>query len=184
MLDILGLGILALSFYRGWRKGIVVAATSLLAIVVGTMAALKLSGALALWMQSRGWVTGPAAPIVAYVVLFIGVLWMVRFLAKNVEALLKLAMLGIVNRGIGGLLYAFIGAFIWSCLLWIGTEAKIITPETLATSQTYQWFAPLAPWVFAHIGAVLPFAKNLFSDLSRFFDNVNQHLPASHVGAH
>ena len=33
----------------------------------------------------------------------------------------------------------------------------------------------------AHIGEVIPFAKNTFADMRHFFEGVNQHLP-EHVG--
>lgn len=183
MIDIFGILILVLSFARGWRKGIVVALCSLLGVVLGMLAALKLSGALGAWLLEQGWVTSAWAQIIAYLFLFLGVLWAVRLLAKAVEGLLKAAMLGVVNRAIGGLLYAFIGAFVWSCLLWIANRAHLISPEGLAGSHTYDWFAPVAPWVFAHVGIVIPFAKDIFSDLGHFFDGINQHLPG-HVGAH
>lgn len=183
MIDILGITILALSFFKGWQKGIIVAACSLLAIVIGMLAALKLSTAFGAWLMANGWITSAWAQIVSYIIIFILVLWLVRLLAKAIEGALKMVMLGFINRTIGGLLYAFIGAFIWSCMLWVANFAHLIAPETLAASHTYNYFAPVAPWVFAHIGAVLPFAKDVFSDLSRFFDGVNQHLPG-HVGAH
>jgi membrane protein required for colicin V production len=183
MIDILGVTILALSFYRGWQKGFVVAVCSLLAIVVGMLAALKLSTAFAAWLLEHGWVTSAWGQIIAYIIIFIGVLILVRLLAKAIESALKMVMLGFINRLIGAMLYAFIGALIWSSLLWIGNRAHLLAPETLAASKTYDYFAPIAPWVYAHIGTVLPFAKDVFADLSRFFDGVNQHLPG-HVGAH
>lgn len=183
MIDFLGVIIVALAFFQGWRKGIVVAICSLLGIVIGMLAALKLSGAFAAWLMEHGWVTSAWAQIISYILLFLGVLWLVRLLARAIETALKAAMLGIINRMIGGLVYAFIGAFIWSSVLWIGNRAHLIAPETLVSSKTYSYFEPIAPWVFAHIGAVLPFAKDVFADLSHFFDGVNTHLPG-HVGTH
>ncbi len=183
MIDFLGVIIIALSFFKGWRKGIVVALCSLLGVIVGMLAALKLSGAFAGWLLAHEWVTSAWAQIIAYILLFLGVLWLVRIIAKAIETAIKAAMLGLINRLIGGILYAFIGAFIWSSLLWIANRAHLIAPETLAASKTYAWLEPIAPWVFAHIGMVLPFAKDVFSDLSHFFDGVNQKLPG-HVGAH
>ena len=182
MLDIIGILILLMSFFRGFRKGAVVALCSLLGVVLGMVAALKLSGALGAFLMERGWVTSAWAQIIAYVVLFIGVVWLVRLLAKLVESVLKAAMLGLVNRIIGGMLYACIGAIVWSSVIWIANRAHLISPETMAGSHTYDYFAPIAPWVFARIGAVLPFAKDIFSDLEQFFEGVNKHLP-DHVGA-
>ena len=182
MLDIIAVIILVLAFLRGWQKGVVVALCSLLAVVVGMLAALKLSGALGSWLMKHGWVTSGWAQIVSYMLLFVGVLLLARLLAKAVEGALKMAMLGLLNRLAGALLYAFFGAFIWSCLLWVGDHAHLISPEAKAHSTTFSWLSPVAPWVFAKLGAVLPFAKDVFADLSQFFDRVNEHL-SGHVGA-
>lgn len=183
MLDFIGVTIVVLLFIKGWQKGIIVALCSLLAIVLGMLAALKLSTAFGAWLLARGWVTSAWAQIAAYILVFIIVLLLVRLLAKAVEGALHAAMLGALNRAVGGLLYGFIGAFIWSCCLWVANYAHLISPETMQASLTYEYFAPVAPWVFADVGKVLPFAKDVFADLSRFFDRVNQHLPG-HVGAH
>ena len=183
MLDIIGIIILVAAFFRGYRKGVVVALCSLLGVVLGMLCALKLSGALGAYLMEQGWVTSAWAQIISYVLLFLGVMWLVRILARAVEGVLKAAMLGLVNRLAGGVLYALIGAFVWSAVLWIANRAHLIAPETMVASHTYAYFEPVAPMVFAHIGSVLPFARDVFADLGHFFDGVNQHLPG-HVGAH
>lgn len=180
-MDIFALILLILAFVRGWRKGIVVAVCSLLGFILGMMAALKLSTALGNWMLEQGWTSSAWAQIVAYLILFFGVLWCVRWIAKTIEKAMDTVMLGAVNRTAGGLLYAFIAAFIWSCMLWIANRAHLLSPEMLAGSKTYDWLEPIAPWVFAHIGAVLPFARDIFQDLGQYFDRVNETLPG-HVG--
>lgn len=181
MLDILGILLLVLSFFRGYRKGLIVALFSVLGVILGMLAALKLSSALATYFLEHNWVTSAWAQIIAYLLLFLGVLWLVRLGARLIESAVKAVMLGLVNRLCGGILYMFIGATIWSSLLWIANKAHIISPESITASHTYVFFEPLAPWVFSHIGTVLPFARDIFSDLQHFFDGVNTHLPG-HVG--
>lgn len=183
ILDIIGVTLLVAFFIQGYRKGIIVALFSLLAIVLGIICALKLSQKLAGYLFATGWVTSAWGQLISYILLFIGVAWLVRLGGKYIQKSFEAVMLGLPNRIIGGVLYAFIAAFIWSSCLWLGNQAHMLTPETIAASKTYERFVPIAPWVFEHIGAVLPFAKNVFSDLQHFFNGVNQHLP-DHVGAH
>ncbi len=183
MLDIIGILLLILLSVRGYRKGVIVAVFSVLGIILGMLAALKLSGALGAFLLKQGWVTSAWAQIISYIILFLGVVWLLRLGAKLIESTLKAAMLGIFNRLAGALLYGFIACFIWSCFLWVANKAHFISPETKAASHTYEYFQPVAPWVFSHVGMVLPFAKDVFSDLGHFFDGVNSHLP-DHVGAH
>ena len=183
MLDFISIILLVLAFVRGYRKGLVVAVFAVLGTVLGIICALKLSGALAAYLLSKGWVTSAWAQMLSYVILFIAVLWIVRLGARLIEQTIKAAMLGQLNRLLGGIVYAVLAAIVWSCCLWIADKAHLLTPEAIVASRTYPFIMPLAPWTFAHIGVVLPFAKTVFADLQHFFDSVNQHLP-DHVGAH
>jgi membrane protein required for colicin V production len=183
MLDIIGLTILVIFFIRGYMKGIIVAVFSVLAIILGIACALKLSGWLGEWLLAKGWATSGWVQLISYIILFIAVFIIVTLLAKIIEKTLQLAMLGWINGIIGGFLYAFLGAVVWSSLLWILNQLHVLSPETIAYSKTYSYFEPLAPWVFDHIGNLIPFAKDLFTDLKDFFDKTNQHLP-EHVGTH
>ena len=183
VLDFIGLTIIIIFFIRGYMKGIIVAAFSVLAVVLGIICALRLSGLLAQWLLERGLVTSGWGQLISYAILFFGVLLLVRLLAKSVQKLAQLTMLGWLNGVMGGFLYAFMAAVIWSSLLWIANQMHLISPETKVYSRTYTYLEPLAPWVFQHIGKLLPFAKDVFANLKEFFDNVNQTLP-EHVGTH
>jgi len=183
VLDVIGITIVIIFFIRGYMKGIIVAAFSLLAIVLGIICALKLSNILASYLLEKGIVTSGWGQLVSYIVLFLGVVILVRFVGKLIEKSAQAVFLGLVNKLVGGLLYAFMATLVWSSLLWISNQMHIIEPETIAGSKTYNYFVPIAPWVFEHIGAVLPFVKNIFTDLQHYFEGVNQKLP-DHVGAH
>lgn len=183
MLDIIGLLIIGLAMLRGWGRGIIVGLCSLLGIVLGMLAALKLSGFVAGWMMEHGWVTSAWAQLISWIVIFVAVLLVVRLLAKAVASALRSLSLGIFDRLGGMALYAVLGAFVWSTILWLLNQAHLISPETIVKSKTYEWLAPFAPWVFDKLGDLLPFAKHIFEDLSQFFDRVNQNL-SSHVGPH
>ena len=50
MLDFVGLTIIIIFFIRGYMKGIVVALFSVLAVILGIICALKLSGLLGQWL--------------------------------------------------------------------------------------------------------------------------------------
>lgn len=181
VLDLIGIILILLFFIRGYMKGFIIAAFSVLAILLGIICALKLSHVLAQYLFNKGIITSGWGQLISYLIMFIAVVLIVRLIAKALETTVKAAMLGWVDKSIGGLLYAFLAAIVWSSLLWIGNQMHLIAPETIAYSKTYSYLAPLAPWVFTHVGALLPFAKNTFSDLQHFFEHVNQKLP-DHVG--
>ncbi len=123
------------------------------------------------------------AQLVSYMILFVLVVLIVRLVASLIQKSVDAIMLGTINRLIGGVLYAFLGAVLWSSFLWIGGHMGLVGPETIAASKTYPYLSALAPWFFEQVARLLPFAKDTFSNLEHFFDTVNQKLPG-HVGAH
>ena len=181
VIDFIGLTLVLIFFIRGYMKGIIVAVFSVIAILLGIICALKLSGWLANWLLDHNLVASGWAQLISYAILFFGVLLLVRLVAKALESIAQLAMLGWINGVIGGMLYGFMALVVWSSLLWIGNQMHFISPETKVYSKTYVYIEPLAPWVFNHIGRLLPFAKDVFGDLALFFGEVNQNLP-QHVG--
>lgn len=177
VLDIIGISLIIIFFIRGYMKGIIVAAFSVLAIVLGIICSLKLSSSLAKFLYDNGIITSGWGQLISYILLFVLVVFVVRLIAKAVESSFDAVMLGWVNRGIGGLLYAFMFTILWSSFLWIGTRMQLISTETIAGSKTYPYLSQVAPWVFNKIGALWPMVKNIFTDLEVFFGHVNQQLP-------
>jgi len=183
VLDVIGILLIFLFFIRGYSKGFIVALFSIVAILLGIIVSLKLSHGLATWLLTKGYVTPGWAQLASYLILFISVMLIVRLLARLLQKAIEGMMLGMVNKLIGGLLYAFFGAILWSSFLWIGGHMHIIAAETIATSKTYSWLSALAPWFFEQVSKLLPFAKDTFSNLEHFFSALNQ-KPTDHVGAH
>lgn len=173
-LDVTGLIIIGLFFYRGYSRGLIVATFSVLAILLGILCALKLSQSFATWLLEKGYTTAGWAPVISYILLFTGVVFLVRMIAKMIQSAAEGLMLGTANRLAGGMLYGFVGAVVWSSLLWIGAKMHAYSPELIASSKTYPWLSQLAPWFFGVAGHVLPFAKDVFANLSHFFDTVNK----------
>lgn len=173
-LDIIGVTLIIVFFIRGYMKGLIVAVFSVIAILLGIICSLKLSGKLATFLFDKGWVTSGWGQVISYALLFIAVVLIVRLIAKAIETSARALMMGWINSGIGGLFYAFMGAVIWSSFLWIGNEMQLIDESTKTASVTYTYFAPLAPWLFERIGKVWPMVKDIFGNLQEFFNSVNQ----------
>lgn len=176
-LDIIGISLILIFFIRGYMKGIIVAVFAMLAIVLGIICSLKLSSLLATYLLEKHIVTSGWAQLASYVVIFIGIVFLVRLLAKAIESSFEAVMLGWVNKGIGGLLYAAMATMVWSSFLWIANRMQLIEPDTIAASKTYPYLSQVAPWVFEHIGKLWPMVKDIFHDLGTFFDKVNGQIP-------
>lgn len=173
-LDVTGLIIILLFFIRGYTRGLIVATFSVIAILLGLLCALKLSQSFAAWLLLKGYTTAGWAPMLSYAILFIGVVITVNLIAKLLQKAVEGLMLGMANKLAGAVLYAFLGAVVWSSILWIGGRMNMFSPELIASSKTYSWLSALAPWFFTFAGNLLPFAKDVFGNLQHFFDEVNK----------
>lgn len=176
-LDIVGISLIILFFIRGYMKGFIVAAFSVLAILLGIICSLKLSEKLATYLLEKDIISSGWAPVLSYIILFIAVILLVNLVAKAIEKSLQAVMLGWANRALGGLLYAFLAAVLWSSLLWLGNKMHLIKPETIAVSKTYTYLEPVAPWFFDKVGVLWPMAKDVFGNLDEFFSDVNPKAP-------
>ena len=82
--------------------------------------------------------------------------------------------MGWVDALAGIMLYAIMYLMVFSVILFYATRIHLISDEAKAASKTYFFIEPFGPDVINLLGKVLPFFKNMFSDLSRFFEGVSK----------
>lgn len=169
ILDIILLLFVAVGFYRGFRNGIIYSVFSLVGFFAGIIAALKFSFILTNLL--RGWVhLGPRAPaIISFVVVFALVVGLFLLLAWALEQILKTFLLNLPNKIIGGIIYAFIGLYLFCVLVWYAKKMDAIPVSQQKGSLTYAYINELAPQVINATGKVLPFVKDTFKDLEDLF---------------
>src|SRR5512138_3717427 len=97
-IDFIAIALLVLSIIKGFQKGLVVAIFSLLAFIIGLAAALKLSAVVAEYLRANTNISQKWLPILAFAIVFLAVVLLVRLGAKAIEGGLKLAMLGWLNK--------------------------------------------------------------------------------------
>lgn len=173
-LDIVTIILLAVALFKGLRKGLVVAIFSFFAYFVGLAAALKLSALVARYIGSNVEVSQRWLPFIAFAVVFIIVILLVRLGAKTIEGVMRMMMLGWLNRIGGALLYILLYFFIYSILLFYATQLHLIKQETIQASVTYSFIEPFAPKALNILGTIIPFFKNMFNELLHFFDKAGR----------
>jgi len=182
-IDIIGIILIILCFMHGLRRGFILAAFSVIALLLGIICSLRFSATISAWFYDHNYARSGWVLVVCYIAMFILVVWLVGLVARLLQGLVDGLLLGPVNRIAGGILFIFLGAVMWSSLLWIGIKMQVITHEELAASKTYPYFSGIAAWFFEEVGHLLPSIKDTFTKLEGFFDHVNQTIPG-HVGAH
>ena len=170
LIDTIVAGLLVLALWKGLRKGLVLALFSFLALVLGLAAAVKLSAVAAGYLGEQTNLSERWLPFVAFAVVFIGVALLVRLGARLIESGIEAVALGWANRLGGFLFYALLYLFITSLLLFYAVQLNLTKPETLEASVTYPILQPIAPRIISGLGVVVPFFKNMFTELEVFFE--------------
>jgi membrane protein required for colicin V production len=172
-IDIIFAIIVVYACIKGYQKGLILALFSIIAFIIGLAAALKLSAVVAGWIGSNVSVSAKWLPFISFIVVFFGVVLLVRWGAKLIEKTMKVAMLGWLNR-IGGIVFfAALYTIIFSIFIFYAEMLQLIKPDTIHASATYQYIQPWGPKVINGIGSVIPIFKDMFANLEDFFGGLS-----------
>ena len=171
-IDIITIILLAIAVWKGYTRGLVVALFSFAAIIIGIAAALKLSVAVAQWLQSNTNISGWWLPFISFILVMIAVAIIIRWAAKLIEAGLKFVLLGWINKLGGIALYIMLEMAVYSVVLFYAAQMNILSPQTIDSSQTYAVIEPWAPKIISTVAYIIPFFQNMFEDLERFFSSI------------
>jgi membrane protein required for colicin V production len=171
-IDVLFLLALAMAVFKGLRQGLIIAVFSAVAFVVGLAAAIKLSATVAVRLREGLQLTTRWWPVLAFVLVFLAVVLVVRWGAKLAEAALDLAMMGWLNKLGGILLYAALYTLLLSVLLFYALQIHMVSEATVRSSVTYRFIGPWGPAVIDEFGKFVPFFKGMFAQLDNFFGHL------------
>jgi membrane protein required for colicin V production len=172
-IDIIVVVLLIIAIFKGLKKGLIVGIFSFLAIIIGLAAAIKLSAVAASYLGDNINISQRWLPVIAFAVVFIIVVLLVRLGAKALENIARIAMLGWLNRLGGVFFFSLIYLFIFSIILFYASNLKLLNHETAQQSIAFPYLQPLAPKIINGLGSVLPFFRNMFVELSSFFENLS-----------
>lgn len=160
--------VLVLAFYKGWKKGVLWAVCSLIATIIAVMLAMKMSHILANFLFHQHIVTSSYTVLISFIVIFISVMLLARFIISNVEKLLKSIMLGWVNQLAGGVLYTFITICVISVVLWFANNIQLTGSKFKSDSKTYPYIEPIARYTANAVTTYWPSIKQMMQDLSKW----------------
>ena len=175
-LDIIYAVIIVLAVLQGYRRGLIVGLFSLITVIIGLAAAMKLSIVAGGYISRVINISKEWLPIISFAIVFLIVVLLIRLLAKTVEKVIQIAMLGWVNK-IGGIIfYAAIYTIIFSVLLFYAEQMNWLQPETINKSVTYSFVHPWGPKAINGLGSIIPVFKDLFGEVEKFFDSIAKEI--------
>ncbi len=118
---VLGL-LLVYAFYRGFKNGLIIELTSLLALILGLFLAYSFSDKTATVLDQ--WVdwSDTSLSIVAFLLTFLLVVILINLLGKAISKLIGMMALGLVNKLTGGI-FGLIKVLIFISVLFVVADA-------------------------------------------------------------
>ncbi len=162
ILDIVILVIIAAAAIMGIFKGFIGQLVSISALVLGIWCAGKFTGYLSSLV--KGWLSLEMAQqtlhTIMFIVIFVLVMILAHLLGKGIESIVKLSMLGWLNRILGFLFGAMKAIIILSVAVyainWLNGMFHLIPDNFFADSKGYAFLTNFAKEFF-------PFLHNCFS---------------------
>lgn len=172
MIDILTVLVAAYAIFKGYSKGLIVAVFSFLGFIIGIAAAVKLSAVVAGWLGKNSGISQQILPTLAFAIVFIATVFLVRMGAKIVERTIKFVMLGWVNKIGGIVLFLFLYLAILSIALFYIEQVGVIKKEQFNASVLYPYYKTLGQTLINGLGVAIPWFKDIFTQLKDFFGNI------------
>ena len=153
--DIIFMILFLWSAYRGIKKGFVVMAASLAALILGIWGAIRFSYFTFSFLSNNFELKTQYLSLIAFALTFVIIVILVHLVAGLIERLLKAVALGFVNR-IAGLFFGLIKtAFILSVILviinTIDEKLPFVPEEHKSNSLLYEPLSKLAPAIFPYL---------------------------------
>ncbi len=177
MIDIIFAILIVIAIFKGYRKGLIIAVFSIVAFIVGLAAALKLSATVAAYLQNSVSISGKWLPFLSFAIVFGVVAVLVSLGGKLIEKTFEMALLGWANRIGGILLFVILYTIIFSILLFYAEKIHLFEEATIQSSKVYPFVKPWGPKVMNAFGTILPIFKDMFTQLSNYFESLSTKIP-------
>ena len=177
LIDLVFAVLLVIAIIKGYQKGLIIALFSIIAFVIGLAAALKLSAVVASYLKDSVNVSAKWLPFVAFIIVFLIVVLLIRLGGKLIEKALQVVLLGWLNRIGGIILYAALYTIIFSTFLFYAEKLQLIQPSVIHASQTYSFIQPWGPVIMDNFGKLIPVFKDMFTGLGDFFSAISNKMP-------
>src|SRR3954470_6996232 len=115
-IDLIFVALMILAVFKGISKGFIVAVFSLLAFIIGLAAAIKLSAVVAVHLHEKMNVSGYWLPFLSFLIVFIAVVFLIRWGASLVKRAASIVFLGWIDALAGIVLFAVMYLMVYSVI--------------------------------------------------------------------
>lgn len=155
--------IILIGAYSGFKEGFLMELFSLMALLLGVLGGFKLMGWAMLLLAEEFNVDQKVLPYVAFGVVFLAIVIVVRLVGNLIKVSLDKSFLGKVDQVAGAFLGLIKTCFMLSVLIWLVDSLKISFPDRWThNSWLLPGIASFAPRVTSWVGEFFPVFKDVF----------------------
>lgn len=159
ILDIIILICLILALIQGLIKGFISQAISIISLILGIWASGRFAGVVCQWLSQYINGSEQVLRIVAFSLIFIAIITALILAGKALEAVIKLVMLGWVNRLLGALFslvkWLLVIGLVIIAFNAINESFNLVSPDTLTQSKLYPLITKFANSIFPYLKTLL-----------------------------
>ena len=160
------------AFMYGYSKGIIRVVFAIAAMLIGGLAALKFTPAVAVMLQNTFPKAANFMPIVAFLVLFLGAIFLFRFVAKMLEGALKKIKVNSINKLAGGVIFSAVCLMLLSSLLGFIDASGALGQSAKDSSALYPFVEGLHVQGSQLAEKIFPFIRDMTDKILDLFNNV------------
>ena len=148
--------------YKGYQKGLVMELAQLLALVIATIAGLKLYQLGMIFLKPMVGDFYGFLSYLSFAIIFVSVIFLMNWIGKLAKKLIKMVLLGWLDKIMGAILAIMKWGFALSVVVWFLFTCGL-SPKTSTIEQTYLYkpMVKAAPSVIKFVGKIIPIAKGV-----------------------
>jgi membrane protein required for colicin V production len=158
-LDLLTGTLLIIALLQGYKNGFIRAIISSCSLFIGLILAYQFAGWVAIWLKANTKLTTNFLPFIAFLVVLIGVLLILRWVTKFIQQGAYWLKLGWLNKLLGILLYGFIYFTILSAFVYFMVLLGIIEETALKSTISYSYIQYWWPYCIQKMSILIPSIK-------------------------
>lgn len=174
IIDIIVALVIAYGFYIGYSRGLIKTIFASASLLIGIVAAIKLSPIL-IGVIDNVLNLNPAVNfIIGFVLTFIIVLALIRFLGNKLTDLLEKININFINQIAGGAFMSLFFAILMSYGMYFLSNLKLLSEEQKTASITYTLLEPLPQKTQSVFKGLRPVFNEFWDKMVETMDQINE----------
>jgi len=175
IIDIIAGILVAIGIYQGFNQGLIKTVFAALSLIIAIVAALKLSPILIRLLQNNLELNPAVLFVTGFILTFIVVMVLIRFLGKKIESVFKDLNITLFNKIMGATVLGLLYAVIISYGLHFMDRMDLVSQHQKQSSLSYPYLDPL-PEMTARTGQKLkPVFQEFWTAFMDTMDDIKEH---------